>query len=86
MSTYTLPSPLDGVDVLWFTSGLFLATRERLYTCGPGLFLWVIVPPLPILFGRLQCVNKCGFIVASPRGTGPIFGCFGTCSIGVVIH
>jgi hypothetical protein len=74
MSTYMLPSSLDSFGGLWYPSGFFLATRQRFDTDWPGRVLWVIVPPFPFIFGCLQCVNKCCFIIAGPNGKHFIFG------------
>jgi hypothetical protein len=81
MSTYTLPSPLDDIDLLWYPSRFTITTRQRPGTHRPSRLLWIIIAPFPFFFGLLQRGYKCSFIVVGPYGLT-----FGTFSLGVIVH
>ena len=83
MSAYTLPSPLDDIHILCYSPRFFLATGQRPDAAGPCHLPWVIVAPIPVLFGLLQCANKRCFILAGPRGISLVFG---TSSFGTIAH
>jgi hypothetical protein len=66
MSTHALPSAFDGLGILCSPIRYYLATAESNDTECPCCCFGVIVAPLATILGRLQCANKCRFIVAGP--------------------